>query len=76
MDIDPLDVVLVRTGTGGVWLDGSGVGANNAEVEGPDLAGLTVEGAKWLVEEKATVLKVKAFGGEQGAKEHDPASWR
>jgi len=26
--------------------------------------------------EKATVLKVKAFGGEQGAKEHDPASWR
>jgi hypothetical protein len=26
--------------------------------------------------EKATVLKVKAFGGEQGAKGHDPASWR
>ena len=24
VDIDPLDVVLVRTGTGGVWLDGSG----------------------------------------------------
>jgi kynurenine formamidase len=52
VDIDPLDVVLVRTGTGGVWLDGSGVGANNSEVEGPDLAGLTVSGAKWLVEEK------------------------
>ena len=26
--------------------------------------------------EKATVLKVKAFGGEQGANGHDPASWR
>src|SRR3712207_8201107 len=39
--------------TGGVWLDGSGVGANNSEVEGPDLAGLTVSGAKWLVEERS-----------------------
>jgi transposase len=29
-----------------------------------------------LKQEKATVLKVKAFGGGQGAKEHDPASWR
>ena len=37
VDIDPLDVVLVRTGTGGVWLDGSGVGANNSEVEAPRL---------------------------------------
>src|SRR5215216_2094916 len=41
VDIDPLDVVLVRTGTGGVWLDGSGVGANNDEVAKPDTAGLT-----------------------------------
>jgi kynurenine formamidase len=55
VDIDPLDVVLVRTGTGGVWLDGSGVGANNDEVAKPDTAGLTVSGAKWLVEQKGAL---------------------
>src|ERR687894_3261693 len=55
VDIDPLDVVLVRTGTGGVWLDGSGVGANNDEVAEADSAGLTVSGAKWLVEEKGAL---------------------
>jgi kynurenine formamidase len=55
VDIDPLDVVLVRTGTGGVWLDGSGVGANNDEVAKPDTAGLTVSAAKWLVEEKGAL---------------------
>jgi hypothetical protein len=55
VDIDPLDVVLVRTGTGGVWLKGDGVGANEKEIEGPDLAGITVEGAKWLVEKKGAL---------------------
>jgi kynurenine formamidase len=68
VDIDPLDVVLVRTGTGGVWLDGSGVGANNSEVEGPDLAGLTVSGAKWLVEEKGAL----ALGSDTSALEVRP----
>ena len=55
VDIDPLDVVLVRTGTAGVWLDGDGVGANNEEVAKFDSAGLTVSGAKWLVEEKGAL---------------------
>src|SRR5215203_3358874 len=55
VDIDPLDVVLVRTGTGGEWLDGSGVGANNDEVAKPDTAGLTVSAAKWLVEQKGAL---------------------
>ena len=68
VDIDPLDVVLVRTGTGGVWLDGSGVGANNSEVEAPDLAGLTVSGAKWLVEEKGAL----ALGSDTSALEVRP----
>jgi kynurenine formamidase len=68
VDIDPLDVVLVRTGTGGVWLDGSGVGANNSEVEGPDLAGLTVSGAKWLVQEKGAL----ALGSDTSALEVRP----
>jgi kynurenine formamidase len=68
VDIDPLDIVLVRTGTGGVWLDGSGVGANNSEVEAPDLAGLTVEGAKWLVEEKGAL----ALGSDTSSLEVRP----
>jgi kynurenine formamidase len=68
VDIDPLDVVLVRTGTGGVWLEGSGVGANQSEIEGPDLAGLTVEGAKWLVEEKGAL----AVGTDTSAVEVRP----
>jgi kynurenine formamidase len=55
VDIDPLDVVLVRTGTGAVWLDGSGVGANNDEVAKSDTAGLTVSAAQWLVEQKGAL---------------------
>src|SRR3712207_8621207 len=48
-------VVLVRTGTGGVWLNGDGVGANHDEIAKADLAGITVSGAKWLVEEKGAL---------------------
>jgi hypothetical protein len=46
VDIDPLDVVLIRTGTAGVWIKGQGVGADHAAIEPHDLAGLTVEEAK------------------------------
>src|SRR5918999_3325453 len=66
VDIDPLDVVLVRTETRGEWLDGSGVGANNDEVAKADTAGLTVEGAKWLVGEKRALAlgsDTSSFGG-------------
>lgn len=55
VDIDPLDVVLVRTGTAGVWMDGDGVGANEEEMTKADSAGLTVSAAKWLVEEKGAL---------------------
>ena len=55
VDIDPLDVVLVRTGTAGVWMKGRGVGANEEEMAKVDTAGLTVSGAKWLVEEKGAL---------------------
>jgi kynurenine formamidase len=68
VDIDPLDVVLVRTGTGGVWLKGDGVGANEEEIAGPDLAGLTLSGVKWLVEEKGAL----ALGSDTSALEVRP----
>jgi kynurenine formamidase len=55
VDIDPLDVVLVRTGTAGVWMKGNGVGANEEAMAKHDTAGLTVSGAKWLVEEKGAL---------------------
>ncbi|MDQ4126996.1 MAG: cyclase family protein, partial [Actinomycetota bacterium] len=55
VNIDPLDVVLVRTGTGGVWLRGDGTGSNHSEIQGPDKAGITVSGARWLVEEKGAL---------------------
>ena len=55
VDIDPLDVVLVRTGTAGVWIDGDNVGANEEEMAKADSAGLTVSAAKWLVEEKGAL---------------------
>ena len=32
VDVEPLDVVLIRTGTAAVWLKGDGVGANQDEV--------------------------------------------
>lgn len=55
VDIDPLDVVLVRTGIAGVWMKGNGVGANTAEMAKYDTAGLTVSGARWLMEEKGAL---------------------
>ena len=66
VDIDPLDIVLVRTGTGGVWLEGDGVGANHDEIAKADSAGLTVSGARWLVEEKgALAIGTDTSGIEQ-----------
>ena len=51
-----------------MWLDGSGVGANNSEVEAPDLAGITVSAAKWLVEEKGAL----ALGSDTSSLEVRP----
>jgi kynurenine formamidase len=68
VDIDPLDVVLVRTGTGAVWLEGDGVGANEQAMAKADLAGITVSAAKWLVEEKGAL----AVGTDTSAVEVRP----
>ena len=55
VDIDVLDVVFIRTGTGGIWLRGEGVVANQDEVRGPDSSGINVAAARWLVEEKGAL---------------------
>ncbi len=56
VDIDVLDVVLIRTGTAGVWLQGDGVGSNQAEVARHDSAGINLAAARWLVEEKGALM--------------------
>jgi kynurenine formamidase len=56
VDIEPLDVVLIRTGTAGVWIKGDGVGANQEDVARHDSAGITVAAARWLVEEKGALM--------------------
>jgi kynurenine formamidase len=55
VDIELLDVVFIRTGTGAVWLRGNGVGSNHTAIADPDSAGITVEAAQWLIEEKGAL---------------------
>ncbi len=52
-DVQPGDVVLIRTGTARYW---GRSGADHARLAEHDSAGLTLEGAKWLVEDKGAVL--------------------
>lgn len=52
-EIEPGDAVLIRTGTLRYW--GAG-GADHAKLAQHDSAGLTIEGARWLVAEKGAVF--------------------
>jgi kynurenine formamidase len=53
VDVEPGDVVLIRTGTLRYWGE---TGADHAKLQQHDSAGLTLEGAKWLVAQKGAVL--------------------
>jgi kynurenine formamidase len=70
VDVEPLDVVLIRTGTAAIWLKGDGVGANQEDVAKADSAGITVAAAKWLVEEKAALM----IGSDTSGLEVSPAA--
>ncbi len=67
-DVDPGDVVLIRTGVLRYWGE---AGENHAKLAEHDSAGLTLEGAKWLVEQKGAVM----IGGDTSGLEVgvDPA---
>ncbi|MFC6155593.1 cyclase family protein [Kribbella jiaozuonensis] len=52
-EIRPGDVVLIRTGALRHWGE---VGANHTALTGPDTAGLTLESARWLVEDCGAML--------------------
>jgi len=68
VDVEPGDVVLVRTGTLRYWGES---GADHARIAGHDSAGITLEAARWLVEQKGAVL----IGGDTSGVEvgQDPA---
>jgi kynurenine formamidase len=53
VDLEPGDVVLVRTGALRYWGE---TGADHPKIAQHDSAGITLEGAKWLVEEKGAVM--------------------
>lgn len=53
VDVEPGDVVLVRTGTLRYWGE---TGADHAKIAQHDSAGITLEAAKWLVAQKGAVL--------------------
>jgi kynurenine formamidase len=68
VDVQPGDAVFLRTGTLRYW----GVsGADHAKLSQHDSAGLTLEGARWLVEQKGAVF----IGGDTSGVEvgSDPA---
>jgi kynurenine formamidase len=68
VDIEPGDIVFIRTGTLRYWGE---VGADHAKIQQHDSAGLTLEGAKWLVEQKGAAF----VGGDTSGVEvgQDPA---
>jgi kynurenine formamidase len=53
VDVEPGDVVLIRTGTLRYWGEN---GADHAKIAEHDSAGITLEAAKWLIEQKGAVL--------------------
>lgn len=65
-ELRPGDVVLIRTGTLRHWGE---TGADHAAIAGPDSAGITVESAKWLVEQHGAML----IGSDTSGLEYNPA---
>jgi kynurenine formamidase len=67
-DVEPGDIVLVRTGALRYWGE---AGENQAKLAQHDSAGITLESAKWLVEQKGAVF----VGGDTSGLEvgTDPA---
>lgn len=53
VDVEPGDVVMIRTGTLRYW---GASGADHAKIAQHDSAGITLEAAKWLVEQKGAVM--------------------
>jgi kynurenine formamidase len=71
VDVEPGDAVFIRTGTLRYW---GANGADHAKIAQHDSAGLTLEGAKWLVEKKGAVfIGGDTSGVEVGVDPSQPA---
>ncbi len=68
-DVQPGDVVLIRTGTARYWGE---VGSDHARLAAHDSAGLTLAGARWLVEQKGAILIGSDTSGLEAGQ--DPAT--
>jgi kynurenine formamidase len=53
VDVEPGDAVLIRTGAAGLWGEN---GSNHDAIKAADSAGIDLDSAKWLVEEKGAML--------------------
>jgi kynurenine formamidase len=72
--LKPGDVVLIRTGTLRYW---GATGSDHAKLAQHDSAGITLETAKWLVEENGALLIGSDTSGlEYGPAEKDNAAYR
>lgn len=69
VDVEPGDIVLIRTGTLRYW---GATGADHAKIAEHDSAGLTLKGAKWLVEQKGAVMIGSDTSGLECRKDPDP----
>jgi kynurenine formamidase len=70
VDVEPGDIVLIRTGTLSFWGE---AGADHAKIAQHDSAGITLASAKWLVEQKgAALIGSDTSGLEVG---NDPATY-
>ncbi len=73
-ELRPGDVVLIRTGTLRHWGE---TGADHAKIGPADSAGITLEAAKWLVEEKGSMMIGSDTSGlEYGPKPEDAKAYR
>lgn len=68
VDVEPGDIVMIRTGTLRYWGE---TGADHTKLAQHDSAGLTLEGAMWLVEQKGAVIIGADTSGTEVGK--DPA---
>lgn len=65
VELEPGDVVLVRTGTASLWGE---TGSDHQKIAGPDKAGINLAAARWLVEEKGAIM----IGGDTSGLEWVP----
>ena len=73
-ELHPGDVVLIRTGTLRHWGE---TGADHAKLGQHDSAGITLEAARWLVEEKGAMMVGSDTSGlEYGPKAEDAKAYR